>query len=159
MDLSTILIDSVWAAIFAAGLGILFTAPHRYVAPASLCGFVGRFVRGLFISWGMSQNWSTVVAAAVIVLVTAAIIGRHKVPPVVLISGVIPLGATVAMFNTLSGLMRLSSAKGDLVGDASIAFTSSLAKVFTTTLAIAVGISAGMAIVRLFNREEEAVEV
>ncbi len=45
MHLSTILLNSLWAALFATGLGMLLTAPLRYIVHTFLCGFVGRFVR------------------------------------------------------------------------------------------------------------------
>lgn len=158
MDLATMLMNSLWSALFATGLGILLTAPYRYLAATFICGFSGRFVRDLLAGWGMSQNWSTVVAATVVVLAAAAMIRRQRVSPVVLICAVLPLGAAVAVFNTIAGLMKLSSSSGDLVNDASVAFTSNLAKAFTITLAIALGIATGVAILRLLKREEDAVE-
>jgi hypothetical protein len=98
------------------------------------------------------------VAAAVLDLVAVAIIRRHTVSPVVLICAVLPLGAAVAMFNMLFELMRLSSLQGEALSGASVALSANLAKVFTTSLAIALGLGAGLAIVWLFRREE-AVEV
>lgn len=154
MDLSVIILNSLWAGLFAGGLGILFTAQHRYIAPAFLGGFAGRLARDALMSRGMSQNWSTAVAAALVVLVAAAIVRRHAVSPVVLISGVLPLGATVAMFNAIVDLIKVSSFKGEALSGASIALTANIGKVFTTSLAIALGLGAGMAIVRLFRREE-----
>ena len=159
MDLLAILMNSLWAGLFAGGLGILLTAPPRYIAPAFLCGFAGRFARDVFMSWGMNQNWSTAVAAAVVVLVAVAVIRRHVVSPVVLISGVLPLGAAVAMFNAIIELMKVSSLKGEALSGASVALSANMGKVFTTSLAIALGLGAGMAIVRLFRREEVREEV
>ncbi len=154
MDLSAILMNSMWAGLFAGGLGILLTAPPRYIAPAFLSGFAGRLVRDAFMSWGMSQNWSTTVAAAVVVLIAVAIIRRHVVSPVVLITGILPLGAAVAMFNAIIELMKVSSLKGEALSEASVALSANMGKVFTTSLAIALGLAVGIAIVRLFRREE-----
>ena len=70
MDFRRFFSNSLWAAIFATGMGILLTAPFRYLVPTFLCGFAGRFVRDISMGWGMSQNWSTVVATAVLVLLT-----------------------------------------------------------------------------------------
>ncbi len=153
MDLLAIFMNSLWAGLFAGGLGILLTAPRRYILPAFLCGFAGRFARDVFMSWGMSQNWSTAVAAAVVVLVAVAILRRHVVSPVVLITGVLPLGAAVAMFNAIIGLMKVSSLKGEALREASVALSANMGKVFTTSLAIALGLAVGIAIVRLFRRE------
>lgn len=102
----------------------------------------------------MSRNWSTVVAAAVVVLAAVAVIRRHVVSPVVVISGVLPLGAAVAMFNAIIELMKVSSLKGEALSASSVALSANTGKVFTTSLAIAVGLGAGMAIVRCFRPEE-----
>jgi uncharacterized membrane protein YjjB (DUF3815 family) len=154
MDLLAILMNSLWAGLFASGLGILLTAPLRYIVPTFLCGFAGRFARDAFMSWGMSQNWSTAIAAAVVVLVAVAIIRRNVVSPVVLVSGVLPLGAAVAMFNAITALMKVSHLEGEALSGASVALSANVGKVFTTSLAIALGLGAGIAIVRLFRREE-----
>ncbi len=159
MDLLAILMNSLWAGLFAGGMGILLTAPPRYIAPAFLCGFAGRFARDVFMSWGMNQNWSTAVAAAVVVLVAVVVISRHVVSPVVLISGVLPLGAAVAMFNAIIELMKVSSLKGEALSGSTDVLSANIGKVFTTSLAIALGLGAGMAIVRLFRREEVREEV
>jgi uncharacterized membrane protein YjjB (DUF3815 family) len=154
MDFSTILLNSLWAALFATGLGILLTAPFRYIVATFLCGLAGRFVRDVLMGWGMSQNWSTVVAAAVLVLVAVAMVRHHRISPVVLICGVLPLGAAVAMFNVIFELMKVSSLKGEALSAASVALSANTGKVFTGTLAIALGLGAGVAIIRLFKREE-----
>ncbi|MDX9788191.1 MAG: threonine/serine exporter family protein [Desulfobacterales bacterium] len=155
MDLLAILMNSLWAGLFAGGLGILLTAPPRYIVPAFLSGFAGRFVRDAFMSWGMNQNWSTAVAAAVVVWVAVILIRGHEVSPVVMISGVLPLGAAVAMFNGIVELMRVSSIQGEALSGASVALIANMGKVFTTSLAIALGLGAGVAITRLFRREGE----
>jgi uncharacterized membrane protein YjjB (DUF3815 family) len=137
MDLLAIFMNSLWAGLFAGGMGILLTAPPRFIAPAFLSGFAGRFARDVFMSWGMSQNWSTAVAAAMVVLVAVAVIRRHVISPVVLVSGVLPLGAAVAMFNTIIELMKVSSLKGEALSASSVALSANTGKVFTTSLAIA----------------------
>lgn len=159
MDLLGIFTSSLWAGLFAGGLGILLTAPPRYIAPAFLSGFAGKFARDVFMSWGMSQNWSTAVAAAAVVLVAVVVIRRHVVSPVVLISGVLPLGAAVAMFNAIIELMKVSSLKGEALSGASVALSANTGNVLTTSLAIALGLGTGMAIARLFRREEVREEV
>jgi uncharacterized membrane protein YjjB (DUF3815 family) len=154
MGLLEILIDSLWAGLFAGGLGIVFTAPPRYLVPAFLCGFAGRFARDVLMSWGLTQNWSTVVAAAVLVLVAVAMVRGHVVSPVVLVSGLIPLGAALAMFKAIMALMQVSSLQGEALREASDVLSANAGKVFTTTLAIALGLAVGIAIVRLARREK-----
>ena len=154
MDLVAIGIGSLWAGLFAGGLGILLTAPPRYLATAFLCGCAGRFARDVLMASGLTSNWSTVIASVVVVLVAVTIIREHEVSPVVLITGVLPLGAAVAMFNTIVGLMKVSSLQGEALSDASVAWSASLGKVCITSLAIAVGLAAGMAVVRFVRREK-----
>jgi uncharacterized membrane protein YjjB (DUF3815 family) len=154
MDPSAILLHALWAALFATGLGVMLTAPPRYLLAAFACGFLGRGVRDVCTGLGVNVNWATVIAAAAEVLVAVAITQGRRVSPVVLICGVLPLGAAVAMFNLIFALMQISVAKGEDLAAASTALTANAGKVFTTTVAIAIGLAAGMAIERLFKREE-----
>ena len=111
MSLLTILANSLWAALFATGFGVLLATPARALVSCFVCGFMGRCVRDLCMGGGLSQNWATAVAAAVVVLLAVAIVRRHAISPVVLICGVLPLGAAVAMFNMIFDLMRVSSSR------------------------------------------------
>lgn len=155
LDLSTLLTGGVWAGLFAAGIGTVLTAPPRAIVPTFVCGFAGRFARDVCMSWGWSQNWATVAAAAAIVLLAASLTRRQVHSPVILVSSILPLGAAVAMFKAIVALMRVSSLEGDALRDASVALNASVGKVFMTSLAIALGLSAGTAIVRLFTRRGE----
>lgn len=154
MDLPVILMNCVWAALFATGLAFLLTAPMRYLLPTFVCGFVARGVKDVGVGWGLDVNWATVIAAFVVVLVAAVFIRRHAVSPVVLVCGILPLGASVAMFNLIFTLMQLPSATGDALTQASIALSGNIGKVFTTSLAIALGLGAGVAVMRLLKRDE-----
>lgn len=154
MDLGALLVRSLWAGLFASGFGILFTAPLRYAVPAFLSGFAGSLARDALMGWGLTQNWSTVVATVVVVLVAVAVVRRHSAPPAVLISAVLPLGAASAMFNAILGMMQISSLKGDALSAAAIALSANVSKAFTVTLAIALGLAIGMAMVRLIKGEE-----
>lgn len=151
MDFFIIISKSLWSGLFACSWAIILTAPARYVIPAFFCGFAGRFSRDLFMSWGLSQNWSTVVAAALVVLVAVVIIRKEEVSPAVLVTGVLPLGAALALINSIIGLMKVSSLKGEALAVESAAQSMNTAIVVTTSLAIAVGLAAGMAIVRFIG--------
>jgi len=152
MDLVAILIKGLCAGLFAGALGVLFTAPPRYIVPAFVCGFAGHFTRDALMGWGLTQSWSTAVAAAVVVFVAVAIIRGHVVSPVVLVSAVLPLGASMAMFSAILNLMKISSLQGEAVSGAAVALSANAGKAFVTSLAVALGLGAGMAIVRLFRR-------
>jgi uncharacterized membrane protein YjjB (DUF3815 family) len=111
MGLSTFLMNSLWAALFAAALGVLLTAPVRYLVATFACGFSGRFVRDVCIGWGLTQDWSTVIAAAVVAVLAGLMVWRSRVSPVVLVCAVLPLGAAGAMLNMIYDLMRVSFLK------------------------------------------------
>lgn len=159
MDLLLIATGSLWSGLFASGLAILLTAPPGYIARTFVCGFAGRLARDLLMSWGLTQNWSTAVAAAVVVLVAAAIMRGHSASPVVLVCGVLPLGAASAMFKMIIELMKVSSLAEEALSGASVALIANTGKVFTTSLAIALGLGAGIGFARLFRREEDREEV
>lgn len=154
MDLPAILLNALWGGLFSSGMAVSLTAPVRYVAPTFLCGFLARGGRDACAALGMSHNWATVIAAAAVVLVASAIARGHRVSPVVLICAVLPLGASVAMFHVMFGLMRVSSLQGAALAGASVALISNVGKVFTGSLAVALGLLAGIAILRVFKREE-----
>jgi len=154
MDLVAVLVNSVLAGLLAGGLGILLTAPLRYIAPAFVCGFAGCLSRDLLVSCGASQNWSTAVAAAFLVFVAVAIIREPTVPPVVLFSGVLPLGAASSMFNAIMDLMRVSTLKGEALNEAAVTLIASAGRVFTVSLAIVLGLGVGLAFVRFLGRRK-----
>jgi uncharacterized membrane protein YjjB (DUF3815 family) len=146
-------LGGLWAGLFACALGLLLTAPPRQTTSLFFCGVAGRVVRDVLMEWGVLQSWSTVVACAVIVVVAVALIRTHVVSPVVLVSSVLPLGAASAVFQTIVGIMRMSSLEGAALGAASAALSADISRAFTTTLAIAFGLGIGMALVRLVRGE------
>lgn len=156
MSLLTILTNSLWAALFASGYGVILTTPARTLVSCFVCGFMGRCVRDLSMRGGLSQNWATAVAAAVVALLAVVIVRRQTVSPVVLICGVLPLGSTVAIFNVLLDLMRVSSLTGEALSAASVSLIANAGKASTGTLAIAMGLGAGVAIARFAVRDEAA---
>jgi uncharacterized membrane protein YjjB (DUF3815 family) len=153
MDIRDLCLSGLWSGLLGAGLGILFTAPPRYLVSTFFCAAVGRPARDVLVGQGMNPNWATAIAAALVVLVAAAILRRRSVSPVVLVSAVFPLGAAVAMFQTIIGVMRVSVLRGDALGVASVALSANISKTFMLTLSIVVGMGAGMAIVRWVRRE------
>jgi uncharacterized membrane protein YjjB (DUF3815 family) len=158
MDLASIFRDSLWAALFAVGLGIRLTAPLQYLVPTFLAAFSGRLVHALLVHGGIGRDWATVLAAAAIVVVAVATTRRHRVSPIVLICGVLPLGAAGAVFRAVFELLKVSSAEGEALNAAALAWIAQASRAFTGTMAIALGLGVGITIARLLDRGEE-VEV
>jgi uncharacterized membrane protein YjjB (DUF3815 family) len=138
MNISTILLNSASAAIFTAGMAAVFSAPSWALAPSLFCGFLARLVRDLLMGWGASQNLATLVAAALVVVSAVGFVRRRNVTAIVLLAGLIPLGAAGALFRAIVGFLQISDMKGEGLS-APIALISNLSVVFTTTNAIVVG--------------------
>ncbi len=156
MELWTNVLDGLAAGGFAGGLAVLLTAPPRCIFPAFLCGAIGRLVRDEFIDWGLSNSWSTVIAAGVVVVLATALMRRHEVSPAVLVSAVLPLGAATAIFNMLFSLLQIPALTGEELNKAAVAFVGNASKAFITTLAVALGMCVGLVAVRFFERDEIA---
>lgn len=154
MDFSAVLFNGLLAGFFSSALAVILTAPPRYIVPVFFCGFTGRFIRGLLTGWGLGFSWATLVAAAAVVLIGAAIIRRHTVSPVVLVSGVLPLAASASMFDLILDLIRVSTAKGEALQNAAVSLIANSGKLFVTSLAIALGLAVGIAVVRLTRGEK-----
>lgn len=154
MNVTAAALTCFHAGIFASAIAVILTAPPRYLLPAFLCGFAGRLARDVAQGLGMGPNWATGCAAAVVVLVAVLSIRRHLVSPVVLVTGVLPIGAALATFHAIIGLMKVSTLEGAALDSASAAMVGHMGKAFTTSMAIALGLGAGMAVVRLFRRGE-----
>ena len=152
MELVSILINALWAGFFAAGLAVLLTSPPQSLIPCFCCGFAGRLIRNGLIEWGLTATTSVLIAAAACVLVTAFFNQRQHLSSLVLITAILPLGAAVALFNSIHGFLKIPTLQGEALTEAVVKLISNLSTVFTTTLAIALGIWVGFLIVRLWKR-------
>jgi len=157
------LLNSMWAGLFAAALAIVLTAPSQAIVPSLLCGFAARLIRNVLIGWGLSSSAAVVVAAAACTLLAIALANRRRnFSLIALVTGVLPLGAAVALFNSIKGILIISSLKEQALMTASAQLSSNLSAVFTTTLAMVLGIGVGFLIARVFNLDralQDAPEV
>jgi uncharacterized membrane protein YjjB (DUF3815 family) len=159
MDMSAILINSFWAGLFAASLGVVLTTLPQTVLPCFLCGLVGRFVRNVLVGYGLTPHASVVIAAAVCVAVSTIVVKRRQdQSAIALVTGILPLGASVALFNTIGGTLKLASLKGDALTVASTQLVANLTDVLATTLAIVLGLLAGYVLLWPFKPREKALE-
>jgi uncharacterized membrane protein YjjB (DUF3815 family) len=153
MDLTAILLNSLWSAIFSAGMAVVFSTPSWALVPSFCCGFIARLVRDLLMGWGASQNLATFVAAAVVIFIVVSLVRRPGVSPIVMLAGIIPLGAAGALFRAIVGFLEISSLKGE-GPSAPVALISNLSIVFTTTCAIAVGAWTGYLLGQSVRRDQ-----
>lgn len=147
--------NALYAAGTAATLAVIFTAPPRYIFPSFACGLAATLVRDLLTAGGVNVHWATLVASAAAVISAVVVTPRHAVVPVVLIAATVPLGAGIATLHAVMHLLRVSSAQGAALAEASAALAASLGRAFTTFVAIALGLQGGIALVGSRRREQE----
>jgi uncharacterized membrane protein YjjB (DUF3815 family) len=146
------LLNSLWAGLFAAALTVVLTAPPQAILPSLMCGFAARLIRNVLIGWGLSSSAAVVVAAAACTLLAIALANRRRnFSLIALVTGVLPLGAAVALFNSIKELLSLPALKEQALITASAQLSANLSAVFTTTLAMVLGIGLGFLIARVFN--------
>jgi uncharacterized membrane protein YjjB (DUF3815 family) len=153
MDIAAILFNSLWAAIFSAGMAIVFSTPSWALVPSFCCGFIARLVRDVLMGWGASQNLATFVAAALVIFIVVSLVRRPGVSPIVMLAGIIPLGAAGALFRAIVGFLEVSSLKGEGLSSP-VALISNLSILFTTTTAIAVGAWIGYLLGQSVRRDQ-----
>jgi uncharacterized membrane protein YjjB (DUF3815 family) len=152
MDIMPMLLNSIWAGLFAAALAVVLTAPPQAIVPSLLCGFAARLIRNVLVGWGLSSSTAVVVAAAACVLLGLALTSRRRSFSVIaIVTGVLPLGAAVALFNSIKGILNMSGLKEQALVTASAQLSANLSAVFTTTFAMVLGIGVGFLIARLFK--------
>ncbi|MBK8551649.1 MAG: threonine/serine exporter family protein [Ignavibacteria bacterium] len=154
MSIEYILIDGLWSALFATAMSIRNSTPYKYIIPTFLSSIVAVCTRDLLENAGLSTNWSTLFAAFMIVISSGLFIRSQRVPPVVMVCAVLPLWASVSMFNMLNDLRKVSLLSGDALNKAAIDLTANTAVVFVITIAIALGFAAGLAVLKVIFRRE-----
>ena len=154
MSIENILLDGLWSALFAIAMSIRNSTPYKYIIPTFLSGIIAVCTRDFLENAGLSTNWSTLFAAFMIVISTGIFIRSQRVPPVVMVCAVLPLWASVSMFNMLNDLRKVSLLSGDALNKAAVDLSANTAVVFVITVAIALGFAAGLAVLRLIYRKE-----
>jgi uncharacterized membrane protein YjjB (DUF3815 family) len=131
---------------------VVLTAPPQAIGPSFLCGFAGLMIRNALVGWGVGPSVAVVVAAAASVLLAIALASRMRnFSLIAIVTGVLPLGAEVPLFNSIKGMLEISTLKGEALITASALLAANLSIVFTTTLAIVLGMGAGFLIARLLR--------
>jgi uncharacterized membrane protein YjjB (DUF3815 family) len=150
--MTSVLVNSLWAALFAAALAVVLTAPPQAVIPSLLCGFAARLIRNVLVGAGINSSVAVIVAAAACVLLAIALSrGQNKFSLIATMTGVLPLGAAVALFNSIKAILNISPLKGQALINASAQLSANLSTVFVTTLAIVLGIVLGFLVARMFR--------
>lgn len=154
MSIENILLDGLWSALFATAMSVRNSTPYKYIIPTFISSVVAVLTRDSLENYGLSVNWSTLFAAFMIVIISGLFIRSQRVPPVVLVCAVLPLWASVSMFNLLNDLRKVSLLSGNELNEAAISLSANTAIVFLITVCIAIGFAAGLSVLRLIFRRE-----
>lgn len=103
--------DGFWAGVAAVGFAMLFSVPRRDLPGAFLTGAVGHSARALLLQWGVPLEGATLVGAAVVGVLGNVLAQRlHKPTFVFTVPGVIPMVPGVFAFQTMMGILRVTTA-------------------------------------------------
>lgn len=132
--------NAVLAAVPAVGFGMAFNVPARILGWCALGGAVGRALRYLLVTAGLSMGWSTLVAAAAVSWLGVWAAQRLRAhPKVFTVAAVIPMLPGVPIFTALLALSQIQ--RRGLTDDLlSTAMTSGL-NAATIVAALAVGLA------------------
>ncbi len=150
--LNTSLRDLVLSGVAALGFAILFNVPRRFLLGCFLCGAAGHTLRIILVNSGASVEFSTLVGAAAVGFLSVYLSNRYSVPSLIFtVTGAIPLVPGVFAYQTIVGLLSVTSASDTQSVD--LLVTAGINGVRTTIIlcAIAFGIAAPMLLFRRSN--------
>lgn len=146
--LSDLPVMSFGAGLSAAAFAFSSYAPFRSLLPIGAIAAVGEVVFYLMELQGFGRAWAAAVAAVLIGVVSYAVAGRVRVPPlVVVVSAIVPLLPGLSIYSSLS-LM----AAGDTAGILSMATAAAIA------ISLASGVILGEYVAQPLKREARRLE-
>lgn len=136
------------AALTAGAFAYASYSPLRAIAPVAAIGVLGELAYRAVTAAGFGRAWSSAIAAVVIGVVSYAVAGRVKVPPlVVVVCAIVPL---LPGFSIYKGLFLM--ADGDTNG------LIDLATAFAIAVSLASGVILGEYIAQPLKREVRRLE-
>ena len=136
------------AALCAGAFAFASYAPYRSLLPIALIGGLGQLISYLMDVQGFGRAWSAALAAIAIGVVSYAVAGRVRVPPlVVVVSAIVPLLPGLSIYRALSEM-----AAGETAGILSMATAAAIA------IALASGVILGEYIAQPLKREVRRLE-
>jgi uncharacterized membrane protein YjjB (DUF3815 family) len=104
---------SLWAALAVLGFAMVFSVPRRTLPGIMVLAVAAHLLRAVCLEQGISLPGASLVAA-LCVGVTAAVVAPRtgEATPIYAFAPVIPLVPGTAMFDTLIGLLDLTSGAG-----------------------------------------------
>ena len=150
-DWESVTMMAVGSAVCAAAFAFASYAPARAIPPIALIAGVAIVIAQTIALQGFSRAWATALAAFFIGLVSYAVAGRVRVPPlVVVVSAVVPMLPGLSIYRGLALLGEGGNATSD--GLLAMATAASVA------IALASGVILGEYVAQPLKREAGKVE-
>lgn len=140
LDVFHLLHDAVWAGVLATALACIFTVPRHALPIAALGGFSGRLVRDLLTGQRVGLVPAAFFAAVVVTFIAIWLAPRRHLKPVVAMSALVPISASVAAFQVVrEGLHLADASPTQDVNQTAALFAAHLTTLVSVTFAIALG--------------------
>ncbi len=106
--LAEVLRNAALAAVPAVGFGMAFNVPVRILGWCALGGAIGRSLRYLIVTAGLSMPWATLLSAATVSWLGVWAAQRLRAhPKVFTVAAVIPMVPGVPIFTALMALSQI----------------------------------------------------
>ena len=152
-DWESVTMMAVGSAVCAAAFAFASYAPARVIPPIALIAAIAIVIAQSIALQGFSRAWATAIAAFFIGLVSYAVSGRVRVPPlVVVVSAVVPMLPGLSIYR---GLALLGEGGGNATSDGLLA----MATAASVAIALASGVILGEYVAQPLKREAEKVEL
>jgi hypothetical protein len=134
-------------------MAVVFSTPSWALVPSFCCGFIARVGSRSADGLGREPKSRNVSCRRLGSFIAVRFVRRPGVSPIVMVAGVIPLGAAGALFRAIVGFLQVLSLKGEGLS-APVALISNPSILFTTTCAIAMGAWTGYFIGQSVSRDQ-----
>ncbi|MGI9255154.1 MAG: threonine/serine exporter family protein [Thermomicrobiales bacterium] len=140
MDAGSLLAQAFWAGVLSAALAVIFTVPRSAIPIAAMAGFAGRLLRDFLTGAGVDLVAAAFVASVAVTVIAILLAPRHHLKPIVAMSALVPIGASVAAFGLVKDGLRIANEPAGQYGSgAATALASNLTTLISVTFAIALG--------------------
>ena len=141
--LMTLIRDGLWSGVAALGFAMLFNVPVRALYACAMGGAIAHLVRTLMSEWGMPIEAATLAGATVAGFLGEVFARRWHAPaPVFTVPALIPMVPGVFAYNTMIGILQLTSAGATEGGPLLVETAINGSKTLLIVLALAAGIAA-----------------
>jgi uncharacterized membrane protein YjjB (DUF3815 family) len=135
--------DALWSGVAALGFAILFNVPVRTLFACAFGGALAHLVRTVTMDWGLTIEAATLVGATVAGFLGEVFARRWYAPSTVFtVPSVIPMVPGVYAYNTMIGILHLTSVPQTAGSQVLVETAINGSKTLVIVFALAFGIAA-----------------